>query len=444
MNDEKKGIKIVKANYVFAIVVCIVYFLLIVSTVHMISTYKYDSSIIDSYVNFEKDAATFDAASDYLGERARLYVVNGNEQHIEEYFKELNDNKRHDKAVESLKQCNNAAVIAEDIDKAFKYSEDAMQDELYALKLAAKAYGYTGDVITYNDLSEEDLSLTQTELIDKAKSLIFGEKYIKIESDMDECMSHIVQTLQSDFETEKKGNLTNLENGVVRQRIYLTILFAANIGLFAIVIIMKIKPLKLKIKRVADGKMIEILASYEFRRFKLEHRETYEIESERNERLLDQAEHDKLTGMYNEKAFERISKSLSEETSPIALLIMDVDGLEKINNTVGDEFGDKILKKISVLIAENFRASDCLVRVDSDRFLVIMEGMKSEFKNALVCKVDIINRSLMAGRDGLPKCSVSAGAAFSEEGYSEKLFNDATEALTFVKEHGKCGCWVAE
>ena len=52
----------------------------------------------------------------------------------------------------------------------------------------------------------------------------------------------------------------------------------------------------------------------------------------------------------------------------------------------------------------------------------------------------MINMVLKNPDDGLPKISLSVGAAFSENGFSDELYKNADIALYEVKEKGRCGC----
>ena len=79
-----------------------------------------------------------------------------------------------------------------------------------------------------------------------------------------------------------------------------------------------------------------------------------------------------------------------------------------------------------------------------DEFAVIMPEMRRDNYVVFEKKIQIMNQQLKNPQDGLPPVFLSAGIAFSEKGFRDDLYNQADEALYFVKEHGRCGCHAYE
>ncbi len=90
--------------------------------------------------------------------------------------------------------------------------------------------------------------------------------------------------------------------------------------------------------------------------------------------------HDQLTGLYNRNFFEMELNRLRESNAyPITLISCDIDGLKLINDSMGHEVGDQLLKACSMLLAQSLRSSDKLARVGGDEFCIIMpETNKSD------------------------------------------------------------------
>jgi len=57
---------------------------------------------------------------------------------------------------------------------------------------------------------------------------------------------------------------------------------------------------------------------------------------------------------------------------PLALLMMDVDGLKLINDTYGHNVGDAALARLGKLLARRVRAEDIAARIGGDEFAVLM------------------------------------------------------------------------
>ena len=85
-------------------------------------------------------------------------------------------------------------------------------------------------------------------------------------------------------------------------------------------------------------------------------------------------------------------------------------------------------------------ATDYPARIGGDEFAVILTDMTANMSTVVMNKIKEINDSLMNPDDGLPLVSLSVGGAFSENGFTDDLYNRADAALYVVKENGRCGC----
>lgn len=104
---------------------------------------------------------------------------------------------------------------------------------------------------------------------------------------------------------------------------------------------------------------------------------------------------DPLTGLFNRSAFmhhlqEQLELS-GKDGVPIALLFIDLDGFKKINDTLGHETGDKVLKQTASRL-ENFRGDQhILCRWGGDEFLIAFMGadqdMAVKYANTVIDKI---------------------------------------------------------
>ena len=120
--------------------------------------------------------------------------------------------------------------------------------------------------------------------------------------------------------------------------------------------------------------------------------------------------------------------------------MIDLDNFKQINDGYGHQVGDSILQKVANLLSENFRSTDFPARIGGDEFAVIVTDFSENMKSVILNKIEMINMVLKNPDDGLPKISLSVGAAFSENGFSDELYKNADIALYEVKEKGRCGC----
>jgi diguanylate cyclase (GGDEF)-like protein len=83
--------------------------------------------------------------------------------------------------------------------------------------------------------------------------------------------------------------------------------------------------------------------------------------------------YDQLTAIYNRAFFEEELKRQScGREYPIAVISADLDGLKLINDTLGHEKGDEILRTCAFILKQSLRGSDVLARIGGDEFAAIL------------------------------------------------------------------------
>ncbi len=134
---------------------------------------------------------------------------------------------------------------------------------------------------------------------------------------------------------------------------------------------------------------------------------------------------DQLTGLPNSRAlylqFEQEANRANRQNSPFCVLMMDLDGFKRINDTYGHQLGDQFLAGISRVIAAEMRSYDFLARYGGDEFVAILPGMSradvDELTERIVRAVE--NYSLpLRGEQNL-RVGISIGSArYPTEGTS--------------------------
>jgi len=91
------------------------------------------------------------------------------------------------------------------------------------------------------------------------------------------------------------------------------------------------------------------------------------------EKLFYLSMHDALTELYNRSYFEQEMHRIEEGRYQSAgIVVCDIDGLKRINDTSGHQAGDEILRASAKVIKESFRRSDVVARIGGDEFAVII------------------------------------------------------------------------
>ena len=123
------------------------------------------------------------------------------------------------------------------------------------------------------------------------------------------------------------------------------------------------------------------------------------------------------------------------------MLLFDADQFKNINDQFGHETGDKVLKKISAALKNNFRSDDYICRIGGDEFVVFMVHIGKDPYQLIENKVIRINQELSNVADGLPSISLSAGVSFDPDIEDPaEMFRQADIALYYVKDNGRNGC----
>ena len=109
---------------------------------------------------------------------------------------------------------------------------------------------------------------------------------------------------------------------------------------------------------------------------------------------------DQLTGLPNRRMFERELRQLVERVgrngSSAALLLIDVDDFKSINDSLGHEMGDLVLKLIGDRLTASLRSVDVVARLGGDEFGVILHGIGASDAATKVARqmIDAVNKPL--------------------------------------------------
>jgi diguanylate cyclase (GGDEF)-like protein len=103
---------------------------------------------------------------------------------------------------------------------------------------------------------------------------------------------------------------------------------------------------------------------------------------ELQQRLLDQAITDPLTGAFNRRYMaERLDEAIERQRrsgAPASVLIIDLDHFKRVNDDLGHEAGDAVLKGIVALLGRRSRRVDLLFRMGGEEFLLLLPDTAEE------------------------------------------------------------------
>ncbi len=179
----------------------------------------------------------------------------------------------------------------------------------------------------------------------------------------------------------------------------------------------------------------------------LEIKKRYEVQEKlriQKEELDYQAHHDQLTGLPNRTLFidrlnQLIKKNHRKETK-VALLFIDLDRFKEINDSLGHDAGDQVLKILSKRLKDQIRDCDTLTRLGGDEFTIILDDIRESdvlvniIQKLLTCTKEAI---FINGQNLYVTLSIGI-SLFPDDGDTvEALLKNADAAMYKAKESGR-------
>lgn len=156
------------------------------------------------------------------------------------------------------------------------------------------------------------------------------------------------------------------------------------------------------------------------------------------------ADHDSLTGLLNRRRFRAELDQYVSFTARYggrgAVMIIDIDGLKEVNDRLGHQAGDTLIRRVSTILRERVRATDLVARLSGDEFAVLMP--QTDTAGALQLGEDL--RAQVAegfpldSEIGRPTISVGITMFGSQDGAgAEAVLVAADQALYKAKGEGR-------
>jgi len=172
--------------------------------------------------------------------------------------------------------------------------------------------------------------------------------------------------------------------------------------------------------------------------------------AEKMEEVSRLAWQDQLTRLPNRPYFrDRLAQMVAAAERSgrrVALLLFDIDGFKSVNDTLGHEAGDRLLKEIADRVGRRVRQADTFARVGGDEFVILMEIAHdrsdavpvAETVVAAIGEIDLFaEQGLRVGASVGIACS---GPAQARERIADELLLQADRAMYEAKRAGK-GCY---
>jgi diguanylate cyclase (GGDEF)-like protein len=152
---------------------------------------------------------------------------------------------------------------------------------------------------------------------------------------------------------------------------------------------------------------------------------------------------DELTNVYNRRGFfllgEQALKTSRRALEPTSVLFFDINGLKRVNDTLGHDAGSQLIVDVARMLKKTFRANDVIGRLGGDEFGVVVQGNQADLAPALKRLEQAVEEANNSS-DRLYQISFSIGAITAElqsEESLEELVNKADELMYENKRQGR-------
>lgn len=111
-------------------------------------------------------------------------------------------------------------------------------------------------------------------------------------------------------------------------------------------------------------------------------------EHARKDEIIYQMYHDSLTGLYNRRYFnEELSKIDRQENYPLSVIVIDLNGLKLMNDIFGHLMGDKFIETAGMILKNNCREEDIIIRYGGDEFFILMPKTSSDDAKRIINRI---------------------------------------------------------
>ncbi len=162
------------------------------------------------------------------------------------------------------------------------------------------------------------------------------------------------------------------------------------------------------------------------------------------ERLDFLAHHDLLTNLPNRLLFNhRLKHSIElaqRNNLQLAVIFIDLDHFKNVNDTLGHDLGDELLKRVATDLGTHVRKSDTLARIGGDEFVLLLDDIEAPRYAGYIAEkfLELLTRSMMvSGYEIIISASIGVSFYPTDGGDVTTLVKNADTAMYHAKTHGR-------
>lgn len=170
----------------------------------------------------------------------------------------------------------------------------------------------------------------------------------------------------------------------------------------------------------------------------------YTHRKEAEQRLFFLANHDALTALHNRvamnEALQQAVARAGEEDRQLALLFIDLDRFKGINDTLGHDVGDELLKVIAQRLRGTLKETQLIARLGGDEFTILIDNVRDADEVAHVAErvlAELSRAVVIKGQELFVTCSIGISLYPGDGNSPAQLLKNADVAMYRAKELGK-------
>jgi diguanylate cyclase (GGDEF)-like protein len=165
---------------------------------------------------------------------------------------------------------------------------------------------------------------------------------------------------------------------------------------------------------------------------------------ESEEQIRYRANYDALTQLPNRANFiERLAESTGSDRRKqglTALLFIDLDRFKTINDTLGHDYGDELIKQVAGRIQQATRETDVVSRLGGDEFTVMLSNVSDDIHVSIIAKnilTQLAKPFVLQGHEIYTSASIGITITPTDGGDVNTLLKNADMAMYEAKDHGR-------
>ena len=438
---QAKGFSLKLVAWLISIFAVVISALLVFSVVYISQKNEEVNISTQNYITLKNAANDVQLASDDLTNDVRLFVTTTKKEYMDSYFKEANVTQRRDKALVAIHELTENTpvheIVHDSIEAAVNESKNLMNLEFKAMKLICVDEGI--DCSEYPEVADYviDPSISVVDYFDLAMESVFGDEYMQSKEIIIGNVDKAINTIDESMNVNIKKSESYLRGLIVFQSIIIFVNIAFMAGVVILMHIYIIAPMSSAVQSLANNEEVRVKSNKEFNYLSDVYNRVRKANEDIKESLKYEAEHDKLTGLYNRTGYDSVFKSLNLDKAIYVLI--DIDKFKEVNDTLGHEMGDKVLIRTANVIKKYFSDENAyLCRIGGDEFAIIIDNAGVEMNDVVVDKCKKMDDEMSRAEGNIPGTTLSIGVAHGTvRDTTDTLFRKADAALYKIKNAGR-------